>query len=483
MELIIPNTLFLNYTYNTSVSAYPNWVSGSNYYKGQRVHDSVAGFDYEAQAYLSNSTTRPSESSNKDWELVGFSGSDALSYDSTASLSEYETWTSGTAVSKGKIQVDLSDRNDYIATVAIASGSNTIKPSVAVLSDDEETAARWVRIGTANAFRMFDGDSLSKTRADSSLTCTARGAGEFDRLCFVGLLNIKTVAVTVNAGEKFLNPSFVSPSLIGWEGTISYSSGEISSANAQYLMSFVVGKTYAVSIEFKNNTGTATLKVMSSDLITTIESNSSTNASGTLALSFTATMRQAYVVFSGSAGSIAVTEVSAKQSGFTEANLSTDLEYSEGNEYKRVCKLIHTAVDSPVYEITLESEYGGEEIQVGLCIGGKANNLGTSLVEATDATDDYSRIVFNEDYGTAELLQRGFSRRVSVTLGDFQSSGAYANHILRKIRATPCFWDLNNYSDSDEGLMLHGLAERPSRTTNGLGWLDTIQIEIKGLVE
>jgi hypothetical protein len=487
MELIVPNPLNLAYTYSTSVSAYAAWASGSDYSKGQRVHDPLSaggdGHDYEAQAYLSNSTTRPSASSNKDWADVGLSGSDALSYESDADLSEYSTWTSGQAVSKGKIQVDLADQNDYIATVAITTGDNTTRPSVAVLSDDTDLAARWVRIGTANAFRLFDGRALSRTRADSSLSYIALATGLCDRVGFAGLRNIKSVSVTVNAGEKFPNPSFVSALLAGWEGTISYSSGQISSGDAKYLMPFVVGKTYAVTATFESNSGTANLFAKTPDLVTIVDSDTSTDASGTLSLSFTATARQHYIQFTASIGTITVTAVSAKQASYTQEIKTADLEYTAGGEYKRVCKLTHTAVDSPEYDVVLASEYDKEEIQVGLMVAGVAEDLGITHADVNDATDDYSRIVFDEDYGTAELLERGYSRRLSLTLQVEATNGAFAHHRLRSVRATPCFWDFNDSGGTDDGLIVHGLAQRPERVVTGIYGLDTIRLELKGLVE
>lgn len=487
MEMIVPKPLTLAYTYNSTVSAYPNWVSGSSYSKRQRVHDPLSaggdGRDYEAQAYLSNSTTRPSASSNKDWDGVGLSGSDALSYESDAELSEYETWTSGQAVSKGKIQIDLADQNDYIATVAITGGSNTTRPSVAVLSDDTDLAARWVKIGTSNAFRMFDGESLTRTRADSSLSCTALADGLCDRVGFAGLINIKSVSVTVNAAEKFPNPSFTSNLLAGWDGTISYSSGQISSADCKYLMSFVPGVDYTVTATFSGNSGTASLFAKTPDLATTVDSDTSASASGTLTLSFTATSRQHYIQATASTGTVTLTAVSAQQAGYVQEIKTADLEYSAGGQYQRTCLLSHTAVDSPEYDVVLASEFGKEEIQIGLMVSGAAENLGVTHADILDATDDYSRIVFDEDYGTAELLERGYSRRLSLTLQIMGANGAYAHHRLRAVRATPCFWDFNDAGLNDDGLIVHGLAQRPERTVSGIPYIDTIRLELKGLVE
>lgn len=487
MELIEPKPLSLAYTYASSPSLYPAWTSGADYSKGQRVHDPISaggdGRDYEAQAYLENKTTRPSDDSAKNWLVIGTSKSDVLEYQTDTDLSEYEWWSSATSVSKGKVQFDFSDQSDYVATTDLTAVENVIRPSVAVLSDDEDIRKRWVRVGTANAFRMFDGEALTRTRADTSLTCTAKAAGLCDRVGLSGLRNIRYVTLTVNAGEKFPNPSFVSSLLTGWEGSFTYSSGRITSSDARYLMDFVVGKSYVLTATYSGNTGTAYLRARLPDLATTNATTSSTASAGTLSLTFTATSRQHYIQITAPAAAISITEVSAKQSGYTQEIKTADLKYSSGSEYKRVCRLAHTAVDSPEYQLTIECEYLKEEIQIGLMASGPAENLGATHVNVQDASDDYSRIVFDETYGTGNFLKRGYSRRLSVVLQIPEESGAFAHQRLRAVRATPCFWDLNNGGTDDDGLLLHGIAQRPQRTISGMPGRDVIRLELKGLVE
>jgi hypothetical protein len=200
---------------------------------------------------------------------------------------------------------------------------------------------------------------------------------------------------------------------------------------------------------------------------------------------FTATGRQHRVLLENSDYSTPIDyyDVRIKQNGFSTENLSADLEYSAGSEYQRVCKLTHTLVDTPEYDVTLESEYDKEEIQVGLMLAGTAEGLASSHVDISDATDDYSRIQFDETYGTAELLQRGFSRILSVTLQVDGTDGAYVHHRLRSVRATPVLWDFNNFADADDGLIVHGLAQRPERRVSGHVGLDTIRMQVKGMVE
>jgi len=491
MEMIVPVELGLAYTYSSSVSIYANWDSGTAYSKGQIVHDALAdggdGQDYQAQAYIEAGGDRPKDSSVKYWKVLGSTASDALSYVSTAALSEYDTWTNGNPVPKGLIQVDLADRNDYVATVALTGGQNTIRPSVAVLSDDEDVAARWVKVGTANAFRMFDGRSDSRTRADSELSCTALAHGLCDRIEFFGLRQVKDIDVTVVAGEKFANPSFASPVMAGWEGTWSKSAGQIaisSGNNASILMPVVVGRSYRFAVTFSSNTGTVTARTESPSG-TLIDTASSSASSGTVNCDFTATMTVQRMKITLSSGGANITAVSLKETGFTTENLSADQEYTEGGEYKTIAKLSHEPIDSPEYTITLASEYEKTEIGCGLVSCGPAEELAENEMEVTLRAPDYSLTKFDEDYGIATLQQRGYSRSVSVSLAFLDGDAAYAFHRLTRIRAIPVFFDLNNDDglDPDDGVMVFGIAQQPTRSVTKIKGLDRIRLEITGLVE
>jgi hypothetical protein len=488
MEMIVPIPLALTYTYSSSVSVYDNWDSGTDYNKGQIVHDAIAdggdGQDYQAQAYISAGGSRPSASSVKYWAVAGITASDALSYQSDADLSEYDTWTSGAAVPKGLVQVDLADRSDYIATVALTTGENIIRPSVAVLSDDADIAARWVKVGTANAFRMFDGLSNTRTRADSTLTCTALAHGLADRVCFVGLREVKDVDVTVVAGEKFANPSFDSPVMTGWEGTWTKAAGSISITTgntASLLMSVVPGRNYRFAVTFSSNTGTVTA-LTESPAGTLIESANSSASSGTVNCDFEATMTIQRMEIALSGGGATITAVSLKETGFTTENLSADQEYTEGGEYKSIVSLSHEPLDSPQYTITLASEYQKTEIGCGLVVCGVAEGLAVSEADVTHRSTDYSRVEFDEEFGTPSLLQRGYSRTLSVAMRFPEGYGAYAFNRLMRVRALPCFWDLNE-GNGDDGLLVHGIAQQPTRTISGFTGVDQIRLELTGLVE
>lgn len=487
MEMIVPVPLQLDYDYTAALSVYPTWNSSTAYPKYSRVRDTADGRDYEAQYYFSPGGTRPSEYIWWGWENIGVSGNDNFEAETSAEYTNYATWTYGNGVSKGEVQMDLADRNDYVANVAISSGSNTTRPSTAVLSDDPTLSGYWTLVGTSNAFRMFDGSVLTKTSADSALTCTASAVGLCDRITFTGLSNVKTVDVTVNAGEKLPNPSFTSSSMSGWSGYLfTKNSGSVSlstTGQINALQDMIPGRNYTLSATFNSNTGQFYISHRAPDWSSKISETVTTNASGTVSFTFTATMNVELMVFSASTGSVVITDVSLKESGFTQENLSTDLEYTEGSQYKSVCKLTHTAVDSPQYIITLESEYLGNEILCGLAAAGTAIELGCVEINVTDTTDDYSLIKFDETYGTATLVQRGFSRVLSLRLLFLSGTSAYAHHRLRNVRAIPCFWDLNGVGMDDDGLKLLGIAHRPQRNVTGINGTETIRLELKGLTE
>jgi hypothetical protein len=252
------------------------------------------------------------------------------------------------------------------------------------------------------------------------------------------------------------------------------------------LVDLVPGVEYVCAAVFSNANGVdeVRLRARAPDWDTVVAEEFVTSVSGTLTITFTATQKTMYInaTHNVGGGGCRWQSVSLKQSGYVTENLSADLEYSEGEEYQGVCKLVHTVVDSPQYVVTLESEHVNQEIQVGLILAGGGEPLASTLADATDATDDYSRVEFDETYGTASLLKRGFSRRVSVTLWVPQGSAAYLAHRMRAVRSVPCLFDLNN-GGSDDGLIVHGLAQRPERTTSGIPGLDTVRLEIKGLVE
>ena len=82
-------------------------------------------------------------------------------YTTNVRESNYPAWATGAAVAAWSAYYDVANHHDYLAPLAIAAGTNTIRPSEAVNSTDPAVAARWVDAGASNAWAPFDG--LSNT--------------------------------------------------------------------------------------------------------------------------------------------------------------------------------------------------------------------------------------------------------------------------------------------------------------------------------
>jgi len=141
------------------------------------------------------------------WENLGLaSTTGGYSYTTNVRLSSSPTWATGTSVALGQTVYDPADQSDYLATIAISSGYNTIRPSEAVLSTTATVAARWVRIGNGNAWAWNDYEISVKTQgydANNALTnivftldCGVL-AFAVNAVAFSGLNNAATAVISV----------------------------------------------------------------------------------------------------------------------------------------------------------------------------------------------------------------------------------------------------------------------------------------------
>lgn len=185
MEIIPP--IKLNLALAAAISAYvsPVWVTNTYYYRYDRVRRQWDGVwhDYQAE-YSFYSTSGPPKppyyAGYSSWRYLGLAATTSTqTYKTDFDLSENPAWTSGNAVAAGEAAFDSADRLDYIALTDIAAGSNTVRPSSAVVSSDETIAGYWTVLGAANAWAALDYELATKTRGISSGAISTADASMF----------------------------------------------------------------------------------------------------------------------------------------------------------------------------------------------------------------------------------------------------------------------------------------------------------------
>lgn len=143
-------------------SKYQTWAAGVAVSKGSIWTDASVSRAYRAKYAISaiGNTTRPSARPTH-WELVG--PSQAIAWQTNAPISLYDKWTANVAIQAGERVFDESAYRDFYANAAVSASENTIAPSVCVNSADPKLQARYTDLGASNAFRMFDGKTISTT--------------------------------------------------------------------------------------------------------------------------------------------------------------------------------------------------------------------------------------------------------------------------------------------------------------------------------
>lgn len=226
MEVIVPLEISLAYTGSSPVYIYSAWATSQAYVVGDIRRYQISGVyrDFRCKVAHTSSTanapdkmvttatttgwwvfTQTTYTTQAYWEDRGPSAtSGGYTYTTNVRLSNYPTWTTGAAVSLNAAVYDPGNNHDYLATVAVSAGDNTIRPSEAVKSSDETIAARWLDLGAANAWAAIDYLGNTYTQGYESdgdlcnptftVTCACETA--VDRVAFAGLVNVKTVAIT-----------------------------------------------------------------------------------------------------------------------------------------------------------------------------------------------------------------------------------------------------------------------------------------------
>lgn len=207
-KLIPPLLANLAYTGTSPVYLSTAWATSTAYAKNdvRRYEVSSVWWDYKClRSHTSSSTRTPT--STYYWSKIGLSAtSGGYTYTTNVRLSNAATWTTGEAITAFSVRYDEVSHRDYQAAVAISTGDNTIRPSVAVTSATEAVAARWVDLGGSNAFAPFDAEISSKlTGFDDSgnivnptFTFTAVTGPPADSLFFAGLYNVKTISAVIS---------------------------------------------------------------------------------------------------------------------------------------------------------------------------------------------------------------------------------------------------------------------------------------------
>lgn len=240
MEVIVPLEIDLAYTSSSPVYIYSAWAAGQAYVVGDIRRYQIGGVyrDFRCRVAHTSSTanapdkqvttatttgwwifTQTTYTTQSYWEDRGPSAtSGGYTYTTNVRLSHYPAWATGAAVALNAAVYDAADNHDYLATVALTSGENTIRPSEAVKSADETIAARWISLGAANAWAAIDylgntytqGYETGGDLCDPTYTVTCACATAVDRVAFAGLVNVKTVAITVTDDGVARDPISVS---------------------------------------------------------------------------------------------------------------------------------------------------------------------------------------------------------------------------------------------------------------------------------
>jgi len=240
MEVIVPLEISLAYTGSSPVYIYSAWATSQAYVVGDIRRYQISGVyrDFRCKVAHTSSTanapdkmvttatttgwwifTQTTYTTQAYWEDRGPSAtSGGYTYTTNVRLSNYPTWTTGAAVSLNAAVYDPGNNHDYLATVAVSAGDNTIRPSEAVKSSDETIAARWLDLGAANAWAAIDYLGNTYTQGYESdgdlcnptftVTCACETA--VDRVAFAGLVNVKTVAITATDDGVAQDPVSVS---------------------------------------------------------------------------------------------------------------------------------------------------------------------------------------------------------------------------------------------------------------------------------
>lgn len=91
----------------------------------------------------------------------------------------------------------------------------------------------------------------------------------------------------------------------------------------------------------------------------------------------------------------------------------------------------------------------------GNVIAGMTAELGESQYGARAGILDYS-VKTTDDFGDTVLVQRNFAKTAEAELWVSNAAINAVNRLMAGVRATPCLWDFNNDSNSNDSLIVYG---------------------------
>jgi hypothetical protein len=492
-------------------SSYPAWVaysvSGTRYYAGDYVYSDPAdggnGHEYKLQ-YVNSlvSETRPEDITGSwapyPWLDLGPAQQDVTTYASTAGLSEYPNWATG-AVTKGERVYDAFTHRDYEALQDLSSGDNTLRPSSAVQSKDEIVAGYWYDLGAANAFRCLDGEIDTRTTATGSIVMTVEGSGQADRLALVGLQNVASATVIVNRREIVPNADFASSNINPWLANISSGATATWASNAMTLTSLgstdryvsvridnlTPGVSYRATVTASGSSGQWRPHINNAANDGQVQIGAVRSGAGTTTVTFTATETRChlYLGMLTAGGNVTFTLASFKQTTFAQETYTIDLEYGSTGIYRTIKSIAHGLCSHPTYQITLTGPQVSETVGVGMCLPGKSSGeLAQTRVDVQGGRRDYSRRERRDD-GTITYVPGASSSRFTATCQVSGDDGDWLRDVLASALNTLSFWDFNNGGTDYARLQIYGWIQEHYLVTTGMPGLDTLVIEMEGMVE
>jgi hypothetical protein len=234
MEIIVPSSLELRATQTSPTYVHAAWASGQAYAAGavRRSNHTGDWIDYwAAVSHISSADNAPGTlvtqsgwdystkyrvyrtTQTSYWSAIGAAATETgTTWHTNVKTTLHPAWGSG-AIVEGAVRHDPASRRDYRALIAMTAGENTLRPSEAQLSSNEQVRARWLDLGHANAWAMLDErinsrstgfDASGQTLDEIQFSVLARTSTQVDRLAFAGFVNVDAVVVEVYAAGELV---------------------------------------------------------------------------------------------------------------------------------------------------------------------------------------------------------------------------------------------------------------------------------------
>jgi hypothetical protein len=243
----------------TATPSMDQWVAGVAVPKGAQRRYTVSGLPRGYQAYWSIpagfNTVTPNNAPLL-WRDLGYIG--ATTFKTDAPLSDFPDWSTG-AVAAGTIMYDKFARRDYYCNQALTSPQNVLSPSQCAYSAIAEVRGYWRDMGVANAFRMFDGETYTRTRrVGSSMYCEFgfnQDNSARSRAVYVfGMQNISSVRLRVyNSGGTAVEDQTKSALYSKF-----YGEPRLNALSLAFDTTTLIDATYTFRLDFTKKSGAST---------------------------------------------------------------------------------------------------------------------------------------------------------------------------------------------------------------------------------